>query len=102
MAKQTELKEEVKKEFEKRGMLAEKKKPEQPNLFGDQDFVYNVLETDLTDINSSIVRAQDAIDKKKIEIDELQDRKSEVIKAIKIVRKQKKELEKKVKKEESK
>lgn len=72
----------------------EKKKPEQPNLFGDQDFVFNVLQTELSDITEEIVRTQDAIEKKEEKLEKLRDRKEEVEKATKIVAGQKKKLKK--------
>jgi len=77
-----------------------KQKSEQSSLFGDQDFVYNVLQTDLTDIDSLIESAQKAIEKKKSQIEELRERKQEVEKAVVIVERQKKEAKKKSKEEE--
>jgi len=91
------LKEKYAGSFEGKG---DKKKPDQANLFGDQDFVYNVLQTDLTDIDSHIESAQKAIEKKKSLIEELRERKQEVEKAVAIVEKQKKESKKKSKEEE--
>ena len=73
--------------------MKEKKKSEQPNLFGDQDFIFNVLHTELSDINAEIGRNQEGIRKKEERIQSLEDRKAEVNKAIEIVKKQKKELE---------
>lgn len=73
--------------------MKENKKPEQPNLFGDQDFIFNVLHTEHSDINAEIERNQETIRKKKEKILYLEDKKAEVDKAIKIVKRQKKELE---------
>ena len=75
-----------------------KPKHEQRNLFGDQDFVFNVLQTDLTDIDAKIENAHTAIDKKKTLIENLKDRKQEVEKAVAIILKQRTAIQKKSKK----
>ena len=85
MAKQTPLREEA--------------KPDQPNLFGDQDFVFNVLQTELSDVVDEIEKTQEAIDRKEEKLEKLRERKQEVHKAANIVANQKKELEKKARKE---
>lgn len=77
-----------------KSLKKEKKKPEQPNLFGDQDFVFNVLQTELSDIADEIVKTREAIEKKEEKLEKLHDRKEEVEKATKIVANQKKKLKK--------
>ena len=98
MAKETVLKEETKKDIEK-FTASRKSKSEQPNLFGDQDFVYNVLQTELSDIDDEIKSTQEAIEKKEEKLEKLRVWKEEVDKATKIVANQKKELKKKAEKE---
>lgn len=98
MAKESSLKEEAKRDIEK-FIASRKSKSEQPNLFGDQDFVYNVLQTELSDIDDEIERTQESIDKKEEKLEKLRERKQEVSKATKIVANQKKELKEKAKKE---
>lgn len=98
MAKKTPSKEETKRDIEK-FISSRKSRPQQPNLFGDQDFVFNVLQTELTDIDDEMVKTREAIDRKKEKLEKLQERKQEVNKAADIVANQRKELKKKVKKE---
>ena len=81
------------------GSFGGKRDEEQPNLFGDQDFVFNVLQTELTDIDDEMVKTREAIDRKKEKLEKLQERKQEVNKAADIVANQRKEVKKKVKKE---
>ncbi|GAI33733.1 unnamed protein product [marine sediment metagenome] len=91
MAKQTPSKEETKKDIEE-FIAGRKSKPEQSDLFGDQDFVYNVLQTELSDISDEIEKTQEAIGKKKEKLEKLRNRKQEVDKAAGIVANQKKEV----------
>ncbi len=98
MVTETPLKEEVKKDIEK-FTAGRKSKPEQPNLFGDQDFVFNVLQTELTDIDDEMVKTREAIEKKEEKLEKLHVWKEEVSKAAEIVANRKKELKKKTKKE---
>jgi bisphosphoglycerate-independent phosphoglycerate mutase (AlkP superfamily) len=67
---------------------------EQPNLFGDQDFVFNVLQTEITGIREQIEAAEKSIERKETLIEALEARKQEVEKAAKIIADQKKAMEK--------
>lgn len=74
-------------------MVKEKKETEtvkQETLFGDQDFVYNVLQTRQSDLGFEIKRHEEAIDRKKESIQQLEKDKKETEKAIEIVKKQRK------------
>lgn len=95
MDEEKSLKQEAKEELSKKKPKKEKKKMEQPNLFGDQDFVFNVLQTELSDITDEMVKTREAISKKEEKLEKLQDRKEEVEKATKIVAGQKKASQKK-------
>jgi len=64
-----------------------KPQPEQPNLFGDQDFVFNALQEEISGVHSDIERAVDYIDKKKELLQDLRRRKQQLDKAALIVRK---------------
>ena len=86
MAKQTPSKEEREKDIEE-FTAGRGSKPGQPNLFGDQDFVFNVLQTELTDISAEIEKTQEAIERKKEKLEKLRERKQEVDKAADIVAK---------------
>jgi chromosome segregation ATPase len=66
----------------------ETKPTEQQNLFGDQDHVFNVLHTRMTDLNSEIEKAFEVIDKKESIIKDLKKEVKETRKAIDIVAKQ--------------
>ena len=70
----------------------ETKPDEQKTLFGDQDFVFNVLQTRQSDLGFEIKRCEEAIDKKKELIKQLDKDKKETEKAIAIVGKQRKDL----------
>lgn len=61
---------------------------EQKHLFNDQDFVFNVLQTRQSDLGFAIKRCEEAIDKKKESIKQLEVDKKETEKAIEIVKKQ--------------
>lgn len=77
-----------------KSLKKESKKPEQTNLFGDQDFVYNVLQTELSDIAEEMMRTREAISKKEEKLEKLKGRKEEVYKATKIVADQKDKVKK--------
>jgi len=74
-----------------RFVLKEKKKPqpEQPNLFGDQDFVFSTIQEEISGIHSMIERTMESIDKKKEFLEDLKRRKQQLDKAAAIVRKAK-------------
>ncbi len=58
-----------------------KKKPDQPNLFGEQDQVYNTIQEEISIIVAAIVAGQEAISKKEDQIADLQERKQRLEKA---------------------
>lgn len=51
-----------------------KKKPDQPNLFGEQDEVYNTIQEEITIVADAIQGCHDAIGKKEDQLDDLQKR----------------------------
>lgn len=71
--------------------------PEQPNLFGDQDFVFNAIQEEISGIHSDIERAIDYIDKKRDALADLRRRKNQLDNAALIIRKSKHLLKKKEK-----
>ena len=64
-------------------------KPDQPNLFGDQNFVFNALQEEISGIHSDIERTNDSIDKKKKLLEDLKRRKGQLDKAALIITKSK-------------
>jgi len=58
-----------------------KKKPDQPNLFGEQDQVYNTIQEEISIIVAAIVSGQEAISKKEDQIADLMERKQKLEKA---------------------
>ena len=68
----------------------------QPNLYGPEDKVFNVLETDVTMIKSDIKVRHDKIDKLKSEIKKLGERLIQVEEARDIVAENRKRIEVKV------
>jgi hypothetical protein len=71
-----------------------KQSASQPNLFGDQDFVFNVLQTDITCINEEVKALRESIQRKQTKIEILELRKTETERAAKIIAGQKKAMEK--------
>ncbi len=61
----------------------------QSNLFGDQDFVFNALQEEISGIHSDIERTNDSIDKKKKLLEDLKRRKGQLDKAALIITKSK-------------
>ena len=61
----------------------------QSNLFGDQDFVFNALQEEISGIHSDIERTNDSIDKKKKLLEDLKRRKQQLDKAAVIITKSK-------------
>jgi len=74
-------------------------KPDQPNLFGDQDFVFSALQEELSVIHSMIERTIESIDKKKELLDDLKRRKQQLDKAAVMVKDAKHFLKEKKKEE---
>lgn len=70
-----------------------KKDQKQPNLYGDEDKVFNVLETDVTMIKADITARHGKIDKLKDDIEKLTVRLEEVEEARDIVAKTRKTAE---------
>lgn len=66
-----------------------KPQPDQPNLFGDQDFVFSALQEEISGIHSDIERAIESIDKKKEALQDLKRRKQQLDKAAVIIKKSK-------------
>ena len=58
-----------------------KKKPDQPNLFGEQDQVYNTIQEEISIIVAGIVSGQEAISKKEDQVADLMERKQKLEKA---------------------
>jgi len=58
-----------------------KKKDDQPNLFGEQDQVYNTIQEEISIIVAAIVSGQEAISKKEDQIADLMERKQKLEKA---------------------
>ena len=80
-----------------------KKKPDQPNLFGEQEQVYNVIQEEISILVAGIVSAQEAISKKEDQVKDLMERKQKLEKAALTVAKLRDaKLEKKGKKKEKK
>ena len=73
--------------------MKKKKDTKQPNLYGDEDKVFNVLETDVTMIKGDITAKIDKIDKLKTDIKILTERLEEVTEARDIVAKTRKTAE---------
>ena len=71
------------------GSFTGKRNQEQPNLFGDQDFVFSALQEEISGIFSEIERTQEAIEKKKDLLKELNRRKQQLDKAALIITKSK-------------
>lgn len=71
----------------------------QPNLFGEQDFVFNALQEEISGIHATIERTAEAIDKKKELLEDLKSRKTKLDTAAKIVRESKHLLKKEEKEE---
>ena len=61
----------------------------QPNLFGDQDFVFSTIQEEISGIHSEIERTQEAIEKKKELLRDLNRRKQQLDKAALIITKSK-------------
>ena len=70
--------------------MAKKEAVKQPNLYGDEDKVFNVLETDLLTIKADIKSRHDKIEKLKKEITALEKWQEEVEEARDIVAKTRK------------
>lgn len=80
-----------------------KKKPDQPNLFGEQDQVYNTIQEEISIIVAGIVSAQEAISKKEDQVADLMERKQKLEKAaITVAKLRDAKLEKKPGKKEEK
>ena len=73
--------------------MKKKKDEKQPNLYGDEDKVFNVLETDVMSIKSDVSTKYDKIGKLKEEIKTLQVWLKEVEEARDIVAKKRKTAE---------
>lgn len=73
--------------------MKKKKEEKQPNLYGDEDKVFNVLETDVTTIKTDIEAKYGKIDKLKKEIKTLYAWLKEVEEARDIVAKKRKTAE---------
>lgn len=73
--------------------MKKKKEEKQPNLYGDEDKVFNVLETDVTSIKSDISNKYDKIGKLNEEIKTLQVWLKEVMEVRDIVAKKRKTAE---------
>lgn len=59
----------------KRNKKAEKIKEGQPNLFGEQDAVYNTIQEEISIVADLIKGCQDSIEKKEEQVTDLQERK---------------------------
>ena len=71
------------------GSFTGKRNEHQPNLFGDQNFVFNALQEEISGIHSDIERTNDSIDKKKKLLEDLSRRKQQLDKAALIITKSK-------------
>ena len=71
------------------GSFTGKKDGEQPNLFGDQDFVFSTIQEEISGIHSEIERTQESIEKKKELLKDLNRRKQQLDKAALIITKSK-------------
>lgn len=58
-----------------------KKKPDQPNLFGEQDQVYNTIQEEISIIVTQISAGYEAISKKEDQVTDLVERKQKLDKA---------------------
>lgn len=67
---------------------------EQSNLFGDQDFVYNVIHAQITGVREDIEKTRESINRKEQKIEALDAQLGELEKAAKIIAEQKKAMEK--------
>jgi len=65
--------------------MEEKSKEEQKALFGDRDFVYNVLNGQLLNVRSQIKSCDESISRKKTQIKELDKEREKIVKALEIV-----------------
>lgn len=63
----------------------ETKKVEQQPLFGDRDFVYNVLNGQLLNVRSQIKSCDESISRKRTQIKELDKEREKIVKALEIV-----------------
>ena len=80
-----------------------KKKPDQPNLFGEQDAAYNTIQEEITIVADAISGCHDAIGKKEEQLDDLQKRSQKLHKAAETLAKLRDgALEKKAKEEKGK
>lgn len=79
----------------------ETKPTDQQNLFGEQDHVFNVLHTRLTDLTAEIEKCHDVIEKKEEAIKELKKELKDTRKAIDIVGKQRDKVKPKAVKKKS-
>lgn len=82
MAKETQLKKDIE-EF----TASRESKSEQPNLFGDQDFVYNTIETQLAIVREQIKALNKTIERNENQKELLEETESALSKAATIVRK---------------
>lgn len=71
------------------GAFIGKKEQVQPNLFGDQDFVFSAIQEEISGIHVEIERAQESIEKKKDLPKDLNRRKQQLDKAAVIITKSK-------------
>ena len=60
---------------------AKEKKPDQPNLFGEQDQVYNTIQEAISTATAAIVSGQEAISKKEDQVADLMEWKQKLEKA---------------------
>jgi len=63
------------------GKDPKKKKPDQPNLFGEQDQVYNTIQEEISNLVAAINSALEAISKKEDQVADLIERKRKLDKA---------------------
>jgi len=62
-------------------IIREKIKADQPNLFGEQDQVYNTIQEEISIIVATMVAGQEAISKKEDQLADLSERKQKLEKA---------------------
>lgn len=86
------MKEDIKEDLKAKGLLKDKPKAEQQTLFGETDFVFNALHSELTEVNVDIANTQSSIEKKEKMLGELEERQGKLNRALGIVRKQRNEL----------
>ena len=65
--------------------MGEKDREEQKALFGDRDFVYNVLNGQLLNVKSQLKSCDESISRKKTQIKELDKEREKIVKALEIV-----------------